>query len=69
MPNEYSVEIHNHISALMEATQIQLLVASEAGETATERYCRGQLDELTWIRDFLRKNIDLKDFNYYEPVP
>jgi len=65
MPNEYSVAIHNHISRIIETTETQLETARKTGDLPAEAYSRGQLDELDWIRNYFRNNIDLKGFPYY----
>ncbi len=65
MPNQYSIEIHDHISARIEGVEQSLAAAVEAGDVETEDYCRGQLEELLWLREYLRQNVDLKDFTYY----
>lgn len=60
MPNEYSIEIHNYLSKkLTEATEKQ----KENSEKSA--YLQGRLKELQWIREYLGKHIDLKDFKYH----
>lgn len=65
MPNEFSVEIHNHISTTIEATTARLAQAGEMADTKEQAYCQGQLDELAWIRKYLKENFDLKGYAYY----
>jgi hypothetical protein len=61
MPNEFSVEIHNHLSQkILEAEQ-----ATKIGDEKAAAFARGQLVELHWIRKYLQENIDLKNFVYY----
>ncbi|OEU47260.1 MAG: hypothetical protein BA862_08755 [Desulfobulbaceae bacterium S3730MH12] len=60
MPNEYSVEIHNYLSKkLAEITEKQ----QEHPEKSA--YLQGRLKELQWLREYLGKHIDLKDFKYH----
>jgi len=60
MPNEFSVEIHNYLT-------LKIAEAEEGIARKDERSCffRGQLEELYWIRTYLKKNVDLKNFIYY----
>jgi hypothetical protein len=60
MPNEYSVEIHNYLT--QKIIEAEKAVASKGERSACYQ---GQLDELYWIRAYLRENIDLKSFIYY----
>jgi hypothetical protein len=61
MPNDYSVEIHKYLSdKIRKAEQ-----AVKLGDQHTAAHARGQLEELMWIRRYLRENIDLKNFVYY----
>lgn len=61
MPNEYSIEIHNYISDQIAISKRKVSENKELSE-----YYRGQLKELHWLRSYLKENIDLKDFKYYE---
>ena len=65
MPNEFSIEIHNHISDRIAEMQARYDQASQDNDDDAKSYCRGQLDELHWLRGYLRKNVDLKGFSYY----
>ena len=60
MSNEFSVEIHNYLT-------LKITEAEEAVARKDERssFYRGQLEELYWIRRYLKENVDLKDFTYY----
>jgi hypothetical protein len=60
MPNEYSVEIHNYLSQKIS----DALKSIEKNDGSSPLH-QGQLEELYWIREYLRKNVDLKDFPYY----
>ncbi|OGR19150.1 MAG: hypothetical protein A2X81_18665 [Desulfobacterales bacterium GWB2_56_26] len=60
MPNEYSVKIHNYLTEKI--TEAQKAVAREDKQAP---FYRGQLEELQWLREYLRENVDLKDFSYY----
>jgi len=60
MPNEYSVEIHKFLSEKINET------ASKKEETRDcSSYIKGRLMELQWLREYLGKHIDLKDYTYY----
>ena len=60
MPNEYSVKIHDYLTEKI--TEAEKAVAREDEHCS---FYRGQLEELHWIREYLKENIDLKDFTYY----
>lgn len=60
MPNEFSVEIHNYLS--QKITQAQKAVAEKNEKSS---FYQGQLEELLRIREYLKDNIDLKNFAYY----
>lgn len=68
MPNEFSIEIHNHISATLEAVEARLAHARDTADSEEIDYCQGQIDELAWIRKYLREHVDLKGFTYYDPM-
>ena len=65
MPNEYSIAIHAHLTRVIETTEAELETAQKAADISAASYYQGKLDELDWIRAYLRKNSDLKDFVYY----
>ncbi len=60
MPNEFSVEIHNYLT-------LKIAEAEDGIAGKDDRLCffRGQLEELYWMRAYLKKNVDLKNFIYY----
>ena len=60
MPNDYSIEIHNYLTEKITEAE-RALVENSVASLKQE----GQIDELLWLRKYLRKNIDLKDFTYY----
>jgi hypothetical protein len=68
MPNEFSIEIHHHISSTLETIRARLARAHDAADAEELAYCRGQLEELAWIREYLKENFDLKGFTYYDPT-
>lgn len=68
MPNEFSIEIHNHISTTLEAVEARLARARNTADSKEIDYCQGQIDELAWIRKYLREHVDLKGFAYYDPM-
>ncbi len=60
MPNEFSVEIHNYLT--QKITEARKAVAEKNEKSS---FYQGQLDELYRIREYLKENIDLKNFTYY----
>jgi hypothetical protein len=60
MPNEFSVQIHNYLTRKI--TEAEQAVARDDEHAP---YYRGQLEELYWMRNYLKENVDLKDFSYY----
>lgn len=60
MPNEFSVRIHTYLTEKIAAAE-----RAVAREDEHSLFYRGQLEELHWIRNYLKENVDLKDFNYY----
>lgn len=60
MANEYSVEIHNYLTEKIAEAE-KFIEENVVNNENTQ----GQIKELLWIRDYLRNNIDLKDFIYY----
>ena len=67
MPNEYSVQFHDFISAKIETARAQRAEAEQDGDDHERSYWSGQLEELAWLRAYLKEHIDLKDFTYYQP--
>jgi hypothetical protein len=65
MANEYSIEIHNFITSNIASASDNLEKSIKTGEQKEQAYWQGQLDELTWIRKYLKEHVDLKDFIYY----
>ena len=60
MPNEFSVEIHKYITGKIREAEEAI-----AKRDAHSSYYQGQLEELQWIRKYLRENVDLKNYIYY----
>ena len=67
MPNEYSVQFHDFITAKLADARQRLSEAEQAGDEQTQAYWNGQLEELVWLRAHLKKHVDLKEFIYYQP--
>jgi len=65
MANEYSVEIHDFITSNIASASDNLEKSLKTGDQKEQVYWQGQLDELTWIRKYLKEHVDLKDFIYY----
>lgn len=61
MPNEFSVQIHDFLSARRQ----DLLIRKSNGEAIDDDFINGQLQEIDWLRDYLKEHFDLKDFTYY----
>jgi len=66
MPNEYSVELHNFITDKIRSAAQQLAGATENNDSEMQSYWGGQLDELSWLRSYLKAHVDLKNFVYYQ---
>lgn len=60
MANEFSIEIHNYLSKKI--SEAEKAIASDDLHTA---FYLGQLEELQWMRSYLKEHVDLKDFIYY----
>jgi hypothetical protein len=60
MPNEFSVEIHNYLTLKMAEAEKALARKDEHSS-----FYKGQLEELCWIRAYLKENVDLRNFTYY----
>jgi len=60
MPNEYSVEIHNFLSK-----EIAEIMKKQEENHNQPYYLEGRLAELQWLRKYLEKHIDLKNYTYY----
>ena len=65
MPNEYSVHFHDFITAQIDRARMQLDQAMQAGDEQSQSYWSGQLEELAWLRSYLKQHVDLKGFVYY----
>ena len=65
MANEFSVAIHNYISAKIAAGQKNKANAEKNNDTAAASYYEGQLQEFNNIRQYMVENIDLKTQKYY----
>lgn len=61
MPNDFSVMIHNYLTEKI--TEAERAVGSSDKQSS---FYHGQLEELRWLRSYLKEHIDLKDFTYYE---
>ena len=67
MPNEYSVQFHDFITSEIENARSQRSEAEQAGNDEILSYWSGRLEELNWLRAYLKEHVDLKDFIYYQP--
>jgi len=66
MPNDYSVQLHDLISAKIKSADQNLADAKDNGNTEMQYYWNGQLEELAWLRSYLKAHVDLLDFVYYQ---
>ncbi|MFC1832785.1 hypothetical protein ACFL0S_12320 [Thermodesulfobacteriota bacterium] len=66
MPNDYSVQLHDLISEKIKSADRHLAVAKDNQDTKMQSYWNGQLEELAWLRTYLKAHVDLKDFVYYQ---
>ena len=66
MPNDYSLQLHDLISAKIKSADQNLADAKDNGDTKMQSYWNGQLEELAWLRTYLKAHVDLKDFVYYQ---
>ena len=67
MPNEYSVQFHDFITSGIKNARARLADAEKAGDDHEQSYWSGQLEELIWLRVYLKEHVDLKGFTYYQP--
>ncbi len=66
MPNDYSVQLHDLITEKINSADQHLADAQEKDDTEMQAYWNGQLEELAWLRAYLKEHVDLKDFVYYQ---
>lgn len=66
MPNEYSVQLHDFITDKISSADQHLADAKEKNDLELQSYWVGQLEELAWLRTYLKAHVDLKDFVYYQ---
>jgi hypothetical protein len=65
MANDYSVAIHNYISDKIAAAEKNKKTAEMVSDLGSISYCKGQLMELSNIRQYMVDKIDLKTQKYY----
>jgi hypothetical protein len=65
MPNEYAVDIHNWITEKIKVARRQIASSEAADKREELGYWNGQLEELLWLRDYFKQQVDLKGFEYY----
>ena len=58
MPNDFSIEIHDFLSARIAEAEAWLIEKEDP-------FVRGRLKELLWIRGYLQENFDLKNYTYF----
>ena len=66
MPNDYSVQLHDLITEKIKSADQRLAEAKEKDDTEMQSYWNGQLEELAWLRAYLKEHVDLKNFVYYQ---
>ncbi|MGI9536291.1 MAG: hypothetical protein ACR2PB_04415 [Desulfocapsaceae bacterium] len=66
MPNEYSVQLHDFITDKIRSADQRLADAKNKNDEKMQSYWGGQLEELSWLRAYLKAHVDLKNFVYYQ---
>ncbi len=61
MPNEYSIEIHDFLSDKLKELECEQSTQKDLEKASTA----GKIDEIKWVRQYLKENIDLKNYTYY----
>ena len=65
MTNQFSIEIHDHISSKIKYTEDKIQQARELKNREQERFYEGQLEEFLNIRKYMDDTIDLKTQRYF----
>lgn len=65
MANEYSVTIHDYLSAKIATAETHKQAAGKQHDRASQSYWEGQLEALNDIRRYMAAKIDLKTQKYY----
>jgi hypothetical protein len=65
MANEYSVAIHDYLSAKIAVAETHKQTAGKQDDLASQNYWDGQLEVLNDIRRYMAAKIDLKTQKYY----
>ena len=65
MTNQFSIEIHDHISSKMKYIEDKIQQAKELKNREQERFYEGQLEEFLNIRKYMDDSIDLKTQRYF----
>ena len=65
MANQYSVEIHQYVSAKIITAETNKKIAEEQNDEPSKRFYEGALLELKKIRAYMADKIDLKTQKYY----
>ena len=65
MANEYSVEIHQYISAQIAEAENRMENADGDDDHTSKYYYKGRLHELLKIREYMAEHVDLKTQKYY----
>lgn len=65
MANEYLIDIHNYISERFASVENIKKEADANNDSASKRFCEGQLEEWIEMRSYLASKIDLKTQKYF----
>ena len=65
MTNQFSIEIHDHISSKIKFTEEKIRQAKELKNREQERFYEGQLEEFFKLRKYMEDTIDLKTQRYF----
>lgn len=65
MAHQFSVEIHNYLTASLQATGRELEEAQAKSQAERVAYLEGRQEELTHLRALLTAKYDLKWHKYY----
>ena len=65
MTNQYTIEIHNHVSEKIRWAEKKKEHAGEQRDLPLKRFYEGQLKEWMKMREYMDRTIDLKTQQYY----
>lgn len=65
MPDKFSTDIHDFLSAKLRRANEELAQAQGAGQTAAARFQEGRIAELLFFRNYMTERYDLKNRTYF----